>query len=61
MFPPRSHVTFISPIFKDSIPHSPFSIFPRYSCAVRLPPQNAVKAKKLVGESTARKSPIGAG
>ncbi|PFO84391.1 hypothetical protein COJ77_05985 [Bacillus cereus] len=30
-----------------------------YSRAVRPPPQNSAKAKKLGGGSTARKSPIG--
>ncbi|SCC45843.1 Uncharacterized protein BC0861_04763 [Bacillus mobilis] len=38
-----------------------FFYLSRYLRAVRLPPQNSVKAKKLGGRSTARKSPIGEG
>ena len=35
------------------------SVLSRYLWAVRPPPQNSAKAKKLGGGSTARKSPIG--
>ncbi|TNP00718.1 hypothetical protein FHY68_24480 [Bacillus pacificus] len=38
---------------------SPFSIYPAICRAVRSPPQNSAKAKKLGGDLTARKSPIG--
>ncbi|PHB09555.1 hypothetical protein COE84_22740 [Bacillus wiedmannii] len=38
-----------------------FTICPAICRAVRSPPQNSAKAKKLGGRSTARKSPIGEG
>ncbi|QWH80863.1 hypothetical protein [Bacillus mycoides] len=39
----------------------PFNDSSRYLPAVRHPPQNWIRAKKLGGRSTARKRPIGEG